>query len=334
MNSREIMLRAIEFRHPVRIPGTMPPPYWHDMAMSGTTYPQPASAQWHPVDALHYERIDEWGNLWTRLDQHSHGEVSRGALQDLDQAAHIPLPDLANPAYFEMAREVFASQSDRFRVGSLPGFAFGIARKMRRLDQYLMDLALNPAKIMVLHERLDDLIEQMIRQYAAAGADGVMIWEDWGTQASLMISPSMWRQIFKPGFERLCRVTHELGLKMLMHSCGKVTAIIPDLIEVGVDVLQFDQPQLHGIDTLAQWSGQVAFWCPVDIQDTLQTHDPTRIEREAREMIEKLGNKGGGFIAGFYVGGQAIDMPFEIQEIACKAFTRYGWYEEPATTAA
>ena len=68
--------------------------------------------------------------------------------------------------------------------------------------------------------------------------------------------------MFKPGYIRLCRVAHEYGLKVFMHSCGKITAIIPDLIDAGIDVLQFDQPRLHGIDTLARFHGQDQFLVP------------------------------------------------------------------------
>ncbi|NLS78631.1 MAG: hypothetical protein GXY76_15360, partial [Chloroflexi bacterium] len=133
-----------------------------------------------------------------------------------------------------------------------------------------------------------------------------------------------------PGFVRLCGVAHEVGVKVFMHSCGKMTSIIPDLIEAGIDVLQFDQPRIHGLDTLAQWSGQVTFWCPVDIQSTLQTRDSVLIEADAREMIAKLGNQGGGFIAGYYGGNEAIGITPEIQELACKAFVKYGWYKNKA----
>lgn len=329
MNSREIVSRAIEYRNPKRIPGSMPPPYWNDFAHMHVTYPRSEENFWHKVSETRWEYVDEWGNTWARVDEYSKGEIAKGALQDLADVETFPLPDLGNPVYYEAARQRKAEATEeKFWLGGLPGFAFNIARKLRRLDQYLMDLALHPEEMMILSQRIDDLLEQMIRQYAKAGADGVMFPEDWGTQLNLMISPAMWRRMFKPGFARLCRAAHEVGLKVFMHSCGKMTVIIPDLIEAGIDVLQFDQPRIHGIDTLASFQelGKITYWCPVDIQTTLQTRDPALIEADAKEMIEKLGRKGGGFIAGYYSGNEAIGIPPEVQEIACKAFTKYGWY--------
>ncbi len=327
MNSKEIVQRAVEFRNPERVPGSMPAPYWNDFFHAHVDYPQTDANRWHRVSGDRWERIDEWGNTWARLEEFSKGEVSKGVLEDLADVETVPMPDLGNPAYYKTTAERFAQGKDKYCIGGLPGFAFNIARYMRRMEQYLMDLALEPEAIAILHRRIDDILEQMIRQYARAGADAVMLGEDWGTQTNLMIAPAMWREIFKPGFVRLCAVAREVGVKVFMHSCGKMTSIIPDLIEAGIAVLQFDQPRIHGLDTLAQWSGQVTFWCPVDIQSTLQTRDSALIEADAREMIEKLGNKGGGFIAGYYGGNAAIGITPEIQELACKAFVKYGWYK-------
>jgi len=143
-----------------------------------------------------------------------------------------------------------------------------------------------------------------------------------------MISPSLWREIFKPGFIRLCNTAHKHGLKVFMHSCGKITEIIPDLIECGIDCFQFDQPKIHGIDKLAEYSGKVTFWCPADIQDTLQTRNEEIIERDVKELIEKLGRKGGGFIAGYYPDNEGIGLDPKWQDIACKAFVKYGYYRK------
>ncbi len=327
MDSREIVTRCLEFRQPERIPASLPPPYWQDFFGVSVTYPRTEQSQWHKVSENRWEHVDEWGNIWSRLGDAGKGEVVRGALADLADAATIPLPDLANPAYYERARWALREKAgDKYRVGGLPGFAFNISRKLRRLDQYLMDLVLNPEPIRLLAQRVDDLLEEMIQQYARIGVDAVMFPEDWGTQQGLMIRPELWRELFKPGFVRLCVAAHAHGLKVFMHSCGKMTAIIPDLIEAGIDLLQFDQPRLHGLETLAQWSGQVTFWCPVDIQATLQTRDPAMIETEAKLMIELLGGKGGGFVAGYYADNAAIGLDPQVQEVACRAFVKYGRY--------
>lgn len=328
MNSREIVLGTLSYTGTERVAGSMPPPYWNDLSHASLRL-QGYDPEWQDVGDGRQEYVDEWGNTWARVDKYSKGEVANGALVDIEDVYTLPLPDLANPANFARPREVFNDPgNDRFRIGGLPGFPFNIARKIRRLDQFFMDLLLEPEQVSVLLKRIEDLLADVMVQYAAAGADGVMFPEDWGTQKGLMINPDLWRQVFKPGFQRLCSVAHENGLKVLMHSCGKTTAIIPDLIEAGIDLLQFDQPQLHGLDRLAQFHGQITFWCPVDIQKTLQTHAAAQIEAEAKAMIELLGGPEGGFIAGYYGGNEAIGLDPKWQDIACRAFTKYGDYRQ------
>jgi hypothetical protein len=107
-----------------------------------------------------------------------------------------------------------------------------------------------------------------------------------------------------------------------MHSCGNITMLLPDLIDCGIDVFQFDQPRIHGIDTLAELQqGRVTFWCPVDIQTTLQSKDADRIRDEAEELIAKLWRGQGGFIAGFYTDEESIGLEPHWQQAACDAFS-------------
>jgi hypothetical protein len=111
-----------------------------------------------------------------------------------------------------------------------------------------------------------------------------------------------------------------------MHSCGKMTVIIPDLIESGIDLLQFDQPQVHGIETLARFQddARITFWCGVDIQTTLQSGDEDRIRREADEMLERLWRGRGGFVAGFYADEASIGLDPAWQRAGVDEFMRRG----------
>jgi len=214
-----------------------------------------------------------------------------------------------------------------YKLGSLPGFPFNIMRKLRRLDNFLMDVLLHKEEVRELADRVTDLLMRMIDIYADIGADGIVFCEDWGTQDRLLVSPSTWRELFKPDFIKLVSFAHERGLTVWMHSCGYIYEIIPDLIEVGIDVLQFDQPALYGIDRLGrEFGGKIAFWCPVDIQKTLQTGDKKRIQREAIELIWYLGGRGGGFIAKNYPSLGAIGVKPEWDQWAYEAFLQHMTY--------
>lgn len=320
MKPREIVQRTLDFNQPERVARSFEP---SDFTWGGPQLPNPEGA-WVLREGTTWERKDEWGNLWRRLDPTSKGEVAQGAIHDLAQIDRTPFPDFSRREVYAEAQQIFQSNPDHYHIGSLHGLTFSVARKLRRMEQYLMDLVSEPEAIHRLNDRVDEQIRWQITRLAQAGADCVMIAEDWGTQLDLLISPKLWRQEFKPRFFDLVGYTHELGLKFFMHSCGKMTAIIPDLIQTGVDLLQFDQPTIHGIDLLAatQEKAHISYWCPVDIQKTLQSGDPSLIRAEAHQMLEKLWRGRGGFVAGFYSDEASLGLGSQWQAIAIEEFMK------------
>lgn len=322
MNSHEIVRRTLAFEGPERVAHSFAP---SDLIGSGPDIPNP-EGEWRKINDREWRRVDEWGNVWGRVDDTSKGEIVKGALEDLGDVETFSLPDFSNPDYYVKAEETFSSHPHRWHIGFIHGFTFSMARKLRRMEQYLTDLLLERERVEALHDRIDERIKIQMERMEEAGADSIMIAEDWGTQTQTLISPELWRDVFKSRFGELCSHAHSLGLKTFMHSCGKLTAIVPDLIETGIDLFQFDQPQIHGIDTLEgfQRQGKVTFWCPVDIQTTLQTKDEALIRREVDEMLGKLWRGKGGFVAGFYKDEPSIGLEPKWQRIASEEFLRKG----------
>ena len=94
---------------------------------------------------------------------------------------------------------------------------------------------------------VSDLVIAQVDVYAQVGCDGVFFCEDWGTQERLLVSPTMWDRMFRWTFERLIERAHAHGMTVWMHSCGCVRDIIPTLVDLGLDVFQFSQPELTGL---------------------------------------------------------------------------------------
>jgi uroporphyrinogen-III decarboxylase len=130
------------------------------------------------------------------------------------------------------------------------------------------------------------MVEAAIRGCGDAGADAVMFWEDMGTQTGPLFSPAMFREFFKPDYTHLADVAHQHGLKVLMHSCGNNAALLDDLLDIGIDVFQFDQPALYDMPALADklCRRRRCLWSPVDIQKVLPTGDRAFIERETLRL--------------------------------------------------
>ena len=270
MTPREIVRATLDFANPPRVARSFAP---SDIVFASCdTLAQ--TTPWTQIGEHRWQRLDIWGNVWQRVDATSMGEVVKGALDNLTQLRDYTFPNLVDPGGYRSVQQQREAHPDSWLIGSLPGFTFSIARKMRRLECYLMDLLVERDLIRHLHDRIDDLLEAMILNYASAGVDAVMAWEDWGTQQTTLINPHLWFQEFYPRFERLFAVAHAHGLRVFMHSCGQMEAIVPGLIRAGVDVLQFDQPDLHGIDTLAvrQQTSRITFLVsggyPDDAPDT------------------------------------------------------------------
>ncbi len=267
---------------------------------------------------------DIWGNTWHRFVGMSQGgEIYKPVLESWDQLDKLALPDLDNPAYYEAARELGRSSTDKFRVGWMAGWPFATCRYMRKMEIYFMDLIENRDRIDVLHDRVTSLFEGVIDRYGEAKMDGVMFCEDLGIQDRTLISPEMWNDIFRPLVERLTSRAHRHGMKVIQHSCGYNWALVDSLCEAGIDCLQFDQPAVYDLTLLAEKLRRhgVGLFSPCDIQKVLPTGDRAFIERETRRLVKTFR---GGFIAKNYPDLKGIGVEPEWDQWAYEEFLRSG----------
>lgn len=303
----------------------LPAPYPRDICGAGIS----ADPDWKPWrtwdlgnDVRQWE--DEWHNVWKCFSNTSRGEVIEGVIKDWSEIDAYEMPRMDLPIRYEKPREIFAANPDMYHLGSLPGFPFAIMRYMRKLEVFLSDVLLYPDEVNRLHRRVVDLLKRCLDQWATTDVDGVMFAEDWGTQERLLVSPKMWHEMFEWGFREIVGHARDLGIDVWMHSCGYIKDIIPTLVDIGIKVLQLDQPTLSGLDFLAETCrGKTAIWSPVDIQRDLPTGNETYIRERARELIDKLGSYGGGFICGYYGDVKSLGIQPEWQMWAADEFTKY-----------
>jgi uroporphyrinogen decarboxylase len=267
---------------------------------------------------------DIWGNVWHRLIGMSQGgEVFKPVIEEWSDLDSLELPDLDNPAHYENARALGASDTDLFRVGWLPGWPFAVCRYMRKMEVYFTDLLTDRDRIDVLHDRVTTLLEGVIDRYGEAGMDGVMFCEDLGTQDRLLLGAPIWRDIFRPLCERLTSRAHGHGMKVLQHSCGYNWELVDDLCEAGIDCLQFDQPAVYDMPALAEKlrGHGVGLYSPCDIQKVLPTGDFELIRRETERLANTFR---GGFIAKNYPDLHGIGVTVESDQCAYETFVRVG----------
>jgi len=322
MTPREVIKRNLEFSNPERIGLAFDGGRINDLCVAGLDLSKIwRQRRWVKGNVEYYD--DVWGNIWHRIIGMSvGGEVYKPAIEDWSMLKDYKFPNLAAPSLFKKAREIFSNDENRYHLAFLPGFPFSICRYLRKMEVYFQDLIAQREYIDELHNHVTSLLEEVIKGFADAGADGIIFCEDWGTQERLLISPEMWREIFKPLFVRLCDTAHKVGLHVIMHSCGYIWEIIEDLAEVGVNCFQFDQPALYGLERLSKklQNLKVCLFSPVDIQRILPTGNRELILTEAHRMVKLFGGKHGGFIAKNYGDLKGIGVKPEWDQWAYEAF--------------
>lgn len=323
MTGRERVIRCINYQGPDRCPMVLPPPYPRDVCFAEIT----EDPEWRPYETWDFAGCrqweDEWHNVWKCLPNTTRGEVVKGALVDWTDLSTYTMPRMDLPMRYDRARETFAKNSDLYRIGTLPGFPFAIMRYMRTVEEFLADVLLYPDEVAALQREVVELLKRCLDQWASTGCDGLMFAEDWGTQERLLVSPRLWHDTFEPGFRELTDYARALNIDLWMHSCGYIKDIIPTLVDIGIKVLQLDQPKLSGLDFLVeQCRGRTALWSPVDIQRDLPTGDEVYIRACARELIDAFGPDG-GFICGAYPDPSSLGAEPRWQDWASDEFVTH-----------
>lgn len=265
--------------------------------------------------------MDCFGNIYGRLNEKTKGECIRGALQeDFSAVERYEFP----VAELELNRkqlQAVALSGDKFILGASPVSVFSTFRDLRRMDNALMDIVLEPEYTRLLLDKILSLALDIVDIDIELGFDGLIIYDDWGMQNTTFISPDAFRTYFKPMYKAIADRLHERGMTLFLHSCGNTRSLIEDFIEAGVDVLQFDQPEVHGSAELARkYGGRVAFYCPVDIQKVMATGDRATIEQTALDMVNAFRGFGGGFIAKDYPSWGDINVKLEWASWAREVF--------------
>jgi len=160
-----------------------------------------------------------------------------------------------------------------------------------------MDLAVRPEFV---EELLDRVLYEwnlpIIEQQLALGVDGFYFADDWGSKSSMPFSPKMWRRLIKPRLAIMYDKCREAGVVVGQHSDGAVSAIFPDLIELGLQVFNPLSPSImNPAETKQQFGDSLCFYGGVDVEHTLPFGSPDEVREEIRSLAKVMG-RGGGYI--------------------------------------
>ncbi len=166
---------------------------------------------------------------------------------------------------------------------------------------------------------------------------GIWMYEDLASQDRPFMSPTLFKEFYEKPYRELIGAAHDLGCDFHMHCCGKIDALIPQLIDYGLDALELDSPRMTGYANLRPFRGKIMFWACVNIQTIYVKGTPGQCEREVWHMMRNLGTPDGGFGAYYYPQTSHIQAPKENVRAFGDGLKRFGtyasvprdWWERP-----
>ena len=247
-------------------------------------------------------RLDEWGVARVPGSTHHfvHLEFPLANATSVEEVDAYPFPDLtADYRYEEMPERTRAiREAGRASTASVNSHNYVAAWNLRGLENFLADMVANPRIAEAIIDRTTEMSCGMAQQYARAGVDIIMYGEDIASQRGLVMSPAMWREWLKPRLKRVIDAAHAANPDVIFvyHSDGDVTAVIPELIEIGIDVLNPLQPECMDVVRIKnEYGADVALWGGISVQQTMPWGTPDDVREEVRYCMATLG-KGGGYL--------------------------------------
>lgn len=251
--------------------------------------------------------IDEWGIRWKPVAYQTpfgigrYTEIAEHPLADDEAVLRYQSPDPHRPELYHEAERVIKDFKDEYWiVGVTVTTIFEGAWALRGYERLMADFVLNP-------ELADCILEIPFRYHLAAakklarmGVDMIWLGDDVGAQERMLISPAHWRKYLKP---RMAHFIAELKvinphIKIAYHSDGVIAPIIPELIEIGVDVLNPIQPAcMDPARIKKEYGDKLCFWGSIDEQHTLPFGSPEEVAAEVVTRLKTIG-KDGGLIIG------------------------------------
>ncbi len=313
LGTRENMLRVLSRNDPEYVPYRQRPRY-----IPGITIVSCPDAL-APRDGR-----DIWGVGWQSHGHEWESYPSYPACNTIQELVEHPFPP--PEAMLAGLPEAIAkvNRDESLVLVYQPRGLFERSHLMFGMERLLMAWIEYPDELMHFYNRLADYYVEIAKLQLQLDMDGFRVADDYGTQRALMVSPDQWRQYIKPGLARWIGVYKDAGKFFFMHSCGYISAVMDDLVEIGIDVIDSLNPSAG--NELGEWKkkygDRISFMGGVDTHRVLSRGKPEEVREEVKLRLRQLG-QGGGFILG---PDQSIPYPEENYQAYLAAAAEYCTY--------
>lgn len=271
----------------------------NDFVAIAATYPEEGKT----IKRSDGHLVNEWGMVFK--DTGLYSEFIEFPMKNIETAQEVTeycFPDPYAKGRFDVARQtVNKFKNDYVIIGDLETSIFETAWYLVGLEKFLMDLMTAEDYMPPLLDRIMQINTTIGEELIRIGAEIIWCGDDFGMQHGMIMDPNTWRYWFKPRiremFESFRKVNPEI--KIAWHSCGSIVPIIPDFIELGLDILNPIQPRAKDMapEFLKKEFGRdLIFFGGIDVQELLPFKTPVEIRSDITRKCEILG-KGGGYIA-------------------------------------
>lgn len=255
---------------------------------------------------------DAWGCKVTNIHEGIIGEVLTPLVEDEEwedvDKIHIPREWLS---FDRDEVNAFCRSTDRFVTSGCCPRPFEQLQFIRKTENLYMDLTDIPELMGTFMKDMHAFYCELLEEWAKTEVDAITFMDDWGSQSSLLINPSLWRQIFKPMYKDYAEIGKKYNKKVFMHSDGYILDILPDLAEIGVDAVN-SQIFCIGIDKLAPLAGKITFWGEMDRQHLLVEGTAGDIQAAVSKVRETLWKQGGCIAQCEFGPGAAPQNVYEV----------------------
>jgi len=196
------------------------------------------------------------------------------------------------------ARSLERDERKAFRMFLLTMNYFERAWSLRGMENLLADMVLNPRFVEELFERILAHHLALLDIVLDYDFDAVYIGDDWGQQKGLIMGPPMWRTFIKPGMRTMFDLIKRRGKYVCLHSCGDLRDILPELVDMGLDIYNTIQPEIYDLEALKREYGRhLTFYGGISTQQFLPYASPAEVRDLARRVRKIMGRDGGYILA-------------------------------------
>jgi len=317
MTHRERVLAAVSHRAPDKVPYdirfTQPAhakmaAYYGDPAFESRlgncfTWLRPHLPDARFVEVAPNIWQDEFGVRWDRRVDKDIGVVCN-RLVTPENVESFAFPDPHEPARYDSFEKMIDPNGGTAVLVSL-GFAlFERAWTLAGMENVLMAMVADKRFANTLLDRILEFNLAVIEHACTRNVDIFRFGDDWGHQRGVLMGPGLWREFIQPRFARMCERVKSKGKLVMLHCCGKVDELFPDLIECGLDIFNPFQPEVMDVFAVKKRYGKsLTFYGGISIQRTLPFGTVPQVRDEVRRLIDAVGEHGG------YIASPSHDTP-------------------------